>query len=51
MAEFLKDTAKRGNPNLYLNLNLNLNDIKFDIFIKNITSDLNSEFTDDPLSE
>ncbi len=33
-------------------MDLNLNDdIKSDIFIKNIASDLNSEFTDDSLSE
>ncbi len=36
VADFLKDTAKKSNPNLILNLN-------DDIFIKNIVSDLNSE--------
>ena len=51
MADFLKDTGKRSNLNLNLNLNLN-DDIKSDLFIKNIISDsLNSELTDDPLSE
>ena len=46
MGDFLKDTAKKSNPNLNLN-----DDLKSDLFIKNIVSDLNSEFTDDPLSE
>ncbi len=46
MADFLKDTATISNPNLNLYVNLN-DDIKSDIFIKNITSDLKSEFTDD----
>ncbi len=50
MTDFLKDTAKISNPNLNLNLNLN-DDIKSDIFIKNITSNLKSEFTDDSSAE